>query len=371
MNVRYVGPLTIGGVLVVGIFLLDLLTAPQLAVGMLYMLPVLVTLWLSSRWTIAAVIVCVALEIVGLLATPLSDWTDAVIINRAVAVAMTLSVAVICLQRYEAHLTVERNRAETIEHAEALEASNKRMRVEIKQRERVERELRQSNQELQRFAYVASHDLQTPLRTVTSYLDLLQRRHGEQLNEEAREYIAEAIGGAAHMRQLITDLLQLARVNTRARAFAPVDLNRVLQRVLQNLAAAIKAAGATIDSETLPTLPADEGQFVQLFQNLLENSLKYRSERPPRIQISARESLGEWIISVEDNGMGIDPKHADDIFDIFRRLHGPQTHPGTGIGLSLCRSIVVRHGGRIWLDKSTPGDGSRFCFTVPTEPSVT
>ncbi len=356
--------------LIVGIFVLDLLTARELAVGVLYTLPVLVTLWLGARWTIAAVLVCIVLEIVGYLASPDYVVQDATLINRAVALVITIGVAVICLQRHQARMDFEANRAATIRKAEELQAANVRMAAEIKQRERVERELRQSNQELQRFAYVASHDLQTPLRTVTSYLDLLQRRHGERLNEEAREYIAEAIGGAAHMRQLITDLLQLARVNTRARAFAPVDLNRVLQRVLQNLAAAIKAAGATIDSETLPTLPADEGQFVQLFQNLLENSLKYRSERPPRIQISARESLGEWIISVEDNGMGIDPKHADDIFDIFRRLHGPQTHPGTGIGLSLCRSIVVRHGGRIWLDKPTPGDGSRFCFTVPIEPAV-
>jgi signal transduction histidine kinase len=226
------------------------------------------------------------------------------------------------------------------------------------------RELARSNEELQQFAYVASHDLQEPLRMVASYTQLLEKRYKDKLDTDALEFIHYAVDGARRMQALINDLLAYSRVGTRGKPFTTTDCNIVLKLVLTNLKMAIEESGATVRSEPLPSLVADSTQLVQLFQNLIGNAIKFRREdEPPTIQISARRAGEEWEFSFRDNGIGIDPQHWERIFVIFQRLHTRDKYPGTGIGLAVCRKIVERHGGRLWVE-STPGAGSTFMFTL-------
>jgi PAS domain S-box-containing protein len=226
-------------------------------------------------------------------------------------------------------------------------------------------ELARSNRELEQFAYVASHDLQEPLRMVASYVQLLARRYKGKLDTDADEFIHYAVEGANRMQQLINDLLAYSRVSTRGRAFAPTECERLLSDVLSNLRVVIAETQATITHDPLPTVVADSTQLAQVFQNLIGNAIKFR--RPgesPRIHVSAQQENGHWLFSVRDNGIGIDSQYFDRIFVIFQRLHTREEHPGTGIGLSICKRIVERHGGRIWVE-SQPGQGSVFYFTIP------
>ncbi|MBE0689827.1 MAG: PAS domain-containing protein, partial [Anaerolineae bacterium] len=223
--------------------------------------------------------------------------------------------------------------------------------------------LRRSNEALQQFAYVASHDLQEPLRMVSSYLQLLESRYRDQLDDDAREFIGFAVDGATRMKQLITDLLAYSRLETRKGNFTTIDLANVFAQVQSNLSMRIAETGATVTGENLPTLNADKGQMLQLLQNLIGNALKFHGETPPEVHVSAKPVAGAWQFSVRDNGIGIDPQYGDRIFDIFQRLHGRSKYPGTGIGLAICRRVVERHGGRIWFE-SKPGKGTTFYFTV-------
>jgi len=238
-----------------------------------------------------------------------------------------------------------------------------RKRAEEQSR-RVNLDLRRSNRDLEQFAYVASHDLQEPLRMVASYTQLLAQRYEGQLDEKAQTYIYYAVDGATRMQRLINDLLTYSRVNTQGRALEPTDSHAVLGEALRNLSAAIEESGAMVTNDDLPTVCADAGQLQQVFQNLIANAIKFHGQTPPRVHISARAEGGEWLFSVEDNGIGIDAQHADRLFVIFQRLHTRQEYPGTGIGLAVCKRIVERHGGRIWFD-SQPGRGSTFWFTLP------
>jgi PAS domain S-box-containing protein len=225
-------------------------------------------------------------------------------------------------------------------------------------------ELAFSNKELEQFAYVASHDLQEPLRMVASYTTLLAKRYKGKLDTDADEFIGFAVDGAKRMQGLIQDLLAYSRVGTRGKDLAPTDCETVLADSLQVLKFAIQDASATVTHDELPTVVADETQLGQLFQNLIGNALKYRNSKAPVIHFGARRDRESWIFSVHDNGIGIDLQYADRIFVIFQRLHTREEYPGTGIGLAVCKKIVERHGGRIWLD-SELSKGSTFYFSIP------
>ena len=228
------------------------------------------------------------------------------------------------------------------------------------------RELERSNAELQQFAYVASHDLQEPLRMVANFTQLLAERYASQLDGDAREFIAFAVGGAVRMQALIKDLLAYARVGTRGGSFEPVDCNEALARAEWNLQTSIVENAAVVSHEDLPVISADTAQMVQLFQNLIGNGIKFKGANPPRVHISAVRRADEWTFSVRDNGIGIASQYAERIFVLFQRLHRSEEYPGTGIGLAVCKKIVERHGGKIRVE-SEPGQGSTFFFSIPAD----
>jgi signal transduction histidine kinase len=233
--------------------------------------------------------------------------------------------------------------------------------AELKEREQ---DLSRSNAELQQFAYVASHDLQEPLRMVASFTQLLARRYSDKLDKDARDFIDYAVDGATRMQTLISDLLNYSRVGTQGKPFESTDCNTVLDQVLRSLRLAIEETHAVITRDRLPVVLGDRVQLGQLLQNLLTNAIKFHGPDVPRVHVSAERNGANWNISVRDNGIGIPAEHVDRIFIIFQRLHTKAEYPGTGIGLAMCKKIVERHGGRIWPEPAS-GGGTTFCFTIP------
>ncbi len=226
-------------------------------------------------------------------------------------------------------------------------------------------ELRRSNNDLEQFASMASHDLQEPLRIVTSYLELLERRHAGQLDAEAREFIDFAVDGATRMKGLIQDLLSFSRAGTQSTDIQNVEAGILVQRAVDNLKAAIEERSADVTwDQPLPEVAADAGLLVQVLQNLIANGIKFQNDSTPRVHVSVVKQGGEWVFSVRDNGIGVDPRHSGRIFRIFERLNASDQYPGTGMGLAISQKIVERHGGRIWFD-SHPGEGSTFFFSIP------
>jgi light-regulated signal transduction histidine kinase (bacteriophytochrome) len=227
-------------------------------------------------------------------------------------------------------------------------------------------ELARSNRDLEQFAYVASHDLQEPLRMVATYTQLLAERYKGKLDADADKYIHYAVDGALRMQVLVRDLLAFSRVGRQGTKLAVIDCNRVLETVLQNLEAALKDSSAQVRYKSLPTVTADDSQLQQVLQNLIANAMKFRGQELPVIDVRCERKGREWVFSVADNGIGIAPEHAETIFVIFKRLHTRTEYPGSGIGLSICKKIVEYQGGRIWAE-STPGRGSTFYFTLPAQ----
>ena len=254
-----------------------------------------------------------------------------------------------------------------------LSKVNRDMEKEISARKQGEEELKQtmaqlsrSNKDLEEMAYVASHDLQEPLRMVSSYTQLLERRYRGKLDADAIEFIGYAVDGAKRMQTLINDLLSYSRVTSKGKPFERTDCSAIFEQAISNLAAAITDSGAVVTQGTLPTLNADASQLASVFQNLMGNGIKFHGGQAPRIHVSAVQQGDEWIFSVSDNGIGIEPEFAERIFVIFQRLHNKAEYPGTGIGLAICKKVVERHGGRIWLE-SQPGKGTTFYFTMPDQ----
>jgi light-regulated signal transduction histidine kinase (bacteriophytochrome) len=261
------------------------------------------------------------------------------------------------LARIDTHLTLHRLRRQ-------LARQNEQLQEEIAARREMEVALRRSNTELEQLAYVASHDMQEPLRMVASYLQLVAQRYKGRLDADADEFIGYAVDGAKRMQALINDLLAYSRLGTKARPFERTDCNKLVDIALRNLAIARAESGAQVTSDTLPEVMGDPSQLLQLFQNLLSNAFKFKRIDPLQVHVTAQAVDGAWRISVSDNGIGIAPEYFERIFVLFQRLHGRGAFPGTGIGLALCKKIVERHGGEISVD-SQEGRGSTFSFTIP------
>lgn len=246
----------------------------------------------------------------------------------------------------------------------SLELSSKELNEKNHQIEAQKLELERSNTELEHFAYIASHDLQEPLRTVQSYLQLIKRRYGSKLDQDAEEFMAFAVEGATRMRQLIEDLLTYARVASRAKPLEVTAVGDVVDEVVKSLEVRLKEKDAVIEKDDLPTVMADRRQLGQLLQNLIANAVKFQQKgSTPRVRIAAEKKGDEWIVSVKDNGIGIKPEYQEKIFVLFQRLHSREEYDGTGVGLAVCKKIVERHGGRIWV-KSQLGEGATFFFTL-------
>ncbi len=236
--------------------------------------------------------------------------------------------------------------------------------------ERYALDLARSNKDLEQFAYIASHDLREPLRMITSYLQLIEKNYKGRLDKEADEFIGYATEGAINIRDLINDLLIYSRVGTLAESFKPVDSEDVLSRALINLKLVIQENKAVVTHGPLPIVIADSTQLAQLFQNLIDNAVKFRGKEAPRVHISCQRDNANWVFSVQDNGIGIAPEYFSRIFQIFQRLHARREYRGTGIGLAVCKRIVERNGGKIWVE-SAPRKGANFFFTIPLKEGIT
>jgi len=239
-----------------------------------------------------------------------------------------------------------------------------RKRAEDALKKRTE-ELARSNAELEQFIYIASHYLQEPLRTVSNFSQLLAKRYKGELDAKADPFIGFIVDGTTRMQQMIDDLLEYSRVSTRTKPFESTDCETVLDQALANVKEAVEESGALVTHDPLPTVMADASQLVQLFQNLLSNAIKFRKEKTS-ITVSAVQRRNEWLFSVKDNGIGIAPEFMEHIFKMFEHEHASTEYPGTGVGLAICKKIVERHGGRIWVE-SEQGKGSTFYFTIPAK----
>lgn len=246
-----------------------------------------------------------------------------------------------------------------------------RQRIRRSEQERMHLtdELKRSNEDLKQFAYAASHDLQEPLHTIAISVKLLEKRYKGKLDEKADEFIVYTLDSVSRMQVLIKDLLAYSQVGTNGKIFSLTNCSVALEQALYNLRSAVERSGAEVTYELLPTVMADDSQLIRLFQNLIGNAIKFRGDRPLKIHVAAEQKGNEWIFSIRDNGIGIDPGYFGKIFVIFQRLHTSEEYEGTGIGLSICKKIVERHGGRIWVE-SEPGKGATFFFTLPVNVSA-
>ena len=252
--------------------------------------------------------------------------------------------------------------------SERLRTSYDSLQSEIRERKRAEEDLLRSNKDLEQFAYIASHDLQEPLRNVASCMQMLEKKYKSKLDAKADQILWHAVESVTRMKALIMDLLAYSRLSTRGNPFQPTNCEQVLGQTLANLRPTIEETGALITYDPLPIVTGDFTQLLQVFQNLIGNSMKFRDQTPPEVHVSAARGADEWIFSVKDNGIGIEPQHLDRIFVIFQRLHKRTEYDGTGMGLAIVQKTVERHRGRIWVE-SEPGKGTTFSFTIPARES--
>jgi PAS domain S-box-containing protein len=240
--------------------------------------------------------------------------------------------------------------------------------VDITEKKEANDELIRSNLELQQFAYVAAHDLQTPLRSISGFVHLLQQEYGAGHGQQADAWVGQVVKHVQRMQALIQDLLTYSRLDSPSRPAEPTDFNELFDDVVGIMDVTIRDSGATVTRDELPTVTGNRVQLAQVLQNLIDNGIKYRGKETPKVHVSSHRQAGMWVISVRDNGIGVDAKHHQHIFEIFSRLHSQQAYPGTGIGLAICQRIIHRHGGRIWLE-SESGQGCAFHFSLPDRPS--
>ncbi|ELZ19624.1 integral membrane sensor signal transduction histidine kinase [Haloterrigena salina JCM 13891] len=304
-----------------------------------------------ARWCLGGLLLLLGMLALYQLepAKGVNDPSQAALVLSAFGIAAGFGVGVYDALAKTQALEVQRRNRELQEVKRRLEATNE--------------ELEASNERLEQFAYAASHDLQEPLRMITSYLSLVERRYGDDLDDDGEEFIEYAVDGAERMREMIDGLLEYSRVETQGDPFEPVDLESVFADVRRDLELQLAEHDATVEIGPLPRVKGDGHQLRQLFQNLLSNAVEY-SDEPPRIRVTAERNGSRWTVSVADDGIGIDPDDQERIFRVFQRLHGRDEYDGTGLGLALCQRIVERHDGDIWVD-SEPGKGSTFSVTLP------
>ncbi len=323
-------------ILLAVIFFIDSSTPSGYAGSFLYILPVFICLWSPKDRTMYWVALIATL--LTILAVPLEPHGDisADLFNRSISLVGIWIVVLFGEQRRKGERETER-------YAQALA---------------------RSNSELQQFAYLASHDLQEPLRMVTAYLGLLETKYGDQLDGDAKKYIDFAIEGGTRARDLIHDLLEFSRIDSQAQPFGPTDMEKVLEQVVTNLKIQIQDEHATITHDKLPTIFADDTQIASVLQNLISNAIKFHGDEEPKVHISCMDRGDRYLFSVKDNGIGIDTEYKDKVFVLFQRLHSRDSYEGTGIGLAIAKKVVERHGGRIWFE-SEVGKGTTFYFTIP------
>lgn len=349
----------IGLILVLLIGIADYVTGEELSISIFYLLPIAFVTWFINRkaGSFISVISTIVWHVAGFMINHAFSYSIILYWNNIVQLGFFLIVVFILSELKSEY---EKKTAIIAELKVAL-ANLKRSENELKQKSR---ELADSNAELERFAYVAAHDLKGPLMAVEGFIQRLERRHKDKLDSDAQAIIGYAMDGVHRMNTLIQDLLTYARVGTKTDNFKLVHSSDVVNRAISNLQIQIDEKGATVTYKDLPDIFTDETQMTQLFQNLIDNGIKFCRDNIPHIDISARQKDDKWLFSVSDNGIGIDKKDAERIFNIFQRLHSSSQYQGTGIGLAICKKIVERHGGEIWVE-SEPGKGSRFNFTVP------
>jgi signal transduction histidine kinase len=267
----------------------------------------------------------------------------------------------ILLGKVRVFLELAQQRMDLSHYAEELRRARDELEIKVKERTA---ELERSNRDLEEFAYVISHDLQEPLRIVTGYVQILERRYGRMLDADANGLIVRIVGAVSRMKNLISDLLAYSRLAIKGKTCEDASSEDALEYALQNLKAAIEESDTSITRDSLPVVRADYSQLMQLFQNLIGNAIKFHGEKTPRIHVSAASQNDGWVFSVRDNGIGIDLEYSERVFGVFQRLHTRTEYPGTGIGLAICKRIVERHGGNIWVE-SELGKGSTFYFTLP------
>ncbi len=344
-------------VLLVGVA--DYVTGRELSFSIFYLLPIFLVTWFAGRN--AGIFMCVTSSATEFMANFFADRTNShplISFWNSVMLLGFFFIFVFILTRIKMEY---QRRLKLISELEDSLEELKRTKEELEQKSL---DLTRSNDDLKDFAFSVSHDLQEPLRIIAGYVNLLARRYKGELDSDADEFIEYTVDGVKRMQALIKDLLEYSQVGTREKHFKPIESSLAVGLAVGNLQTAIEECGAVVTYDELPTVTADLSLMSRLFQNLIGNAIKFRGKDTPGVHISAGRKGTEWVFSVRDNGIGIDSRQTERIFLIFQRLHDRDEYPGTGIGLAICRKIVERHGGRIWVE-SEPGKGSTFYFTIP------